>query len=116
MPCDWPRPPRAGPSLKRGKEIDTRGTSAPAPLRRALRRQAVGAPIPGHEVSGAGRQALARGMQSIATMEPVWQCGPGRPTTTVRLLDARKSQRALSNWLRQQKHTYLVWVLLVFVS
>ena len=45
-------------------------------------------------------------MQSIATMEPVWQCGPGRPTTTVRLLDACENQRGVVQ-LAATKTTYL---------
>jgi hypothetical protein len=55
-----------------------RGASVATPIRRALRGQAAGTPIPDHDVSGVGWQILGRAMQSITTMVPVWQCGHTR--------------------------------------
>jgi hypothetical protein len=43
-----------------------------------IRLYAVGAVIPGHDVSGTGWQILGRATQSITTMMPEWQCGHSR--------------------------------------
>src|SRR5208337_4331051 len=61
-----------------GRSESVRGPSVATAVRRAVRWRAVGASIPGHDVSGAGRQTLGRAMQSITTMMPVWQCGHAR--------------------------------------
>ena len=55
-----------------------RCTSAPNPTRRVVRLCPVGTPIPGHDVSGTGRQTLGGAMQSVTTMMPVRQCGHSR--------------------------------------
>ncbi len=54
------------------------GHSIPTPIRRALRLRAVGTPILGHDVSGAGWQTVGRAMQPTTTMMPAWQCGHAR--------------------------------------
>ena len=50
-----------------------RSTNGPTPTWRAIRLHAVGAAMPGHDVSGTGWQILGRAMQSIITMVPIWQ-------------------------------------------
>jgi len=55
-----------------------RGASVPTLVWRSIRRRAVGTSIPGHDVSGTGRQTLGRAMQPITTIMPVWQCGHAR--------------------------------------
>jgi hypothetical protein len=50
-----------------------RCTNGPTPTWRAIRLDAVGAAIPGHDVFGTGWQILGRAMQSIITMMPIWQ-------------------------------------------
>ncbi len=74
-----------------------------APLRpgRAIRLHAVGAAIPGHDVSGTGWQILDDAMQSIITMVPIWQSEdilaetvPSAPRITVAVVSGRLGRRS----------------------
>jgi hypothetical protein len=61
-----------------GRTCSWPGPSVGVPVWQVVWLHAVGALIPGHDVSRIGRQTLGRAMQSITTMIPVWQCGHSR--------------------------------------
>ena len=57
---------------------DPGGPSVPAPIWRAVLLCAIWEAGWAHDVSGSDWQILARAMQPITTMMPVWQCGHSR--------------------------------------
>jgi hypothetical protein len=54
------------------------GPGVSVPIWQVVWLRAIGALIPGHDVSRIDRHILGRAMQSITTMIPVWQCGHSR--------------------------------------
>src|ERR1700712_1000396 len=65
---------RRGPTVLTmvGHSSEDHQTSRLIPIRRPIPGLAVGTPISGHDISGAGWQTVGRAMQSITTMIPVW--------------------------------------------
>jgi hypothetical protein len=68
---------------RRRRAIGYRGPSLSTPIWRVVRPHTVGAPIPGHDVSGTDWQTLGGAMQSITTIVPVWQRGHARNDSPV---------------------------------